>query len=118
MIFITFNQHCLLFLDYNWLWTQTVNMSDKHHKFAILDICQRMKSNSFEQFCMALQLDKDTVCLIKDRENITEEQYYSAFCIALDSHPDSFTFDKVKDALLACSRTDLITLIINRIRSI
>ena len=55
---------------------QVINMEIKSHKFAILDISQRLESSKFKDFCTCLGLHVDSV-------NSIEREHTLSHCIMI-----------------------------------
>lgn len=91
-------------------------MTKRNHKFALLDVCQRMEADHFKQFCIEMGLDRESAERIIRQEPLPEEQYYNALKELVQGSSNPLTFNDVKDGLLSCSRMDLVTLVINRIK--
>jgi hypothetical protein len=92
-------------------------MNHPPHKFAVLDVCQRLQDGDFRNFCASLKLNQETIDAILADEVLTEEQFYKAFKTAYNRTDRNLTFDQLKISLLSVSRTDLIILMINRINN-
>lgn len=75
-----------------------------------------MTQNHFKQFCTHLGLERTRADAIIRDEPLLEECYYAALKEILDSGA-VLTFNDLKDALLLCSRQDLVGLVIRRIEA-
>ena len=96
---------------------QPVNLNLKPHKYAILDVCQRLHSSSFHTICDQLHLPRDSVCEILARETLTEEQYYRALMLWLGRREEQGdgTFAQLCAALTATNENTALACIKQRI---
>ena len=91
-------------------------MEIKSHKFAILDISQRLESSKFKDFCSRLGLHVDSINNIEEEHTLSEEQYYHALKTWI-ANKKKATFRELSDYLISCGEDKLKNLIIMRLSS-
>ncbi|XP_003391780.1 PREDICTED: uncharacterized protein LOC100638322 [Amphimedon queenslandica] len=105
------------FLYKSSLWSQPIDTRNRGHKFAVLDICQRMTKNHFKQFVSYLGLDSTRIEAIIREEPLLEEQYYTALKEIIESKGAAVTLNDLKEGLRLCLRHDLVALVMRRIEA-
>ena len=91
-------------------------MEIKSHKFAILDISQRLESSKFKDFCTCLGLHVDSINSIEKEHTLSEEQYYHALKM-WTANKKKATFRELSDYLISCGEDKLKNFIIMRLSS-
>ena len=114
IILFLFLKTIFLNLDYEWIWKTSIDFDNRTHKFAVLDICQRISTDHFQQFCIRLGLQQHIINSIVSKESLHEEQYYHAMKTWIKSN-ENVTFNNLKLALLSCGQSDLLQFIIYRL---
>ena len=71
------------------------------HKFAILDVVQRISLRHWNTICSRLELSRETIHEIQ-REESTEEKYYNAIKEWLKVKREEATFAVLNDLLEQC----------------
>lgn len=80
-----------------------IDMANPVHKFAILDVVQRIPSKHWDYFSSLLGLSKETVQALS-KERATEEKYYNAVKEWLKIKRERATFAVLEDLLEQCSQ--------------
>ena len=79
-----------------------INMANIVHKFAVLDVVQRISPNHWTRFSSSLGLSKETVELLS-REKESEERYYKSIKEWLKVNRERATFAALNELLEHCS---------------
>ena len=80
-----------------------IDMANTVHKFAILDVAQRISSKHWDYFSSLLGLSKETLQDLS-KEKATEEKYYNAIKEWLKIKRERATFAVLEDLLEQCSQ--------------
>ena len=93
-----------------------IQLEDTRHKFAILDISQRLNSTKFVSFSKSLGLSDGIIDEIKKREEVQEEQFYLVI-----KHwvlgKEKATFNKLINCLQTCGEDHLVEYILQRLNT-
>ena len=79
-----------------------IDMANVVHKFAILDVVQRISLNHWTRFSSLLGLSKETVELLS-REKASEERYYKSIKEWLKVNREGATFAALSELLEQCN---------------
>ena len=79
-----------------------IDMSNVVHKFAVLDVVQRIPPNHWTRFSALLGLSKETVELLS-REKASEERYYKSIKEWLKVNREGATFAALSELLEQCN---------------
>ena len=79
-----------------------IDMTNKVHKFAILDVVQRISIERWTRFTSLLGLSEETIQVLS-RKRATEEKYYHAIKEWLRTKNERATFMALNDFLEQCS---------------
>ena len=90
-----------------------IDLSNRVHKYAILDICQRMSSDVWEQFANALLLPSTVIDKLR-AEAAVEERYYLMLKGWL-SGTRSHTFNELQELLVRFNFVDAVSEIKRRL---
>lgn len=98
---------------------QQISMTDPSHKYAILDICQRLgpEYRTWKAFASELGLSKQQIQKIKREEQLPEERYYLALKQWTVDKKTLATFASLGTILEKCNQSDLIKIILERLNS-
>ena len=80
-----------------------IDMTNIVHKFAILDVVQRISASHWTYFPSLLGLNRETVQVLS-KEKATEERYYNAIKEWLKRERERATFAVLDDLLEQCSQ--------------
>ena len=94
-----------------------INLKDTKHKFALLDLCQRLRADKWNVFAMSLQLPHDLILQFEKEQQI-EERYYKTLKCWVKRKQEGATFDALCNTLKSCSQENAIIVVKRRLRSL
>ena len=93
-----------------------IDLRNRMHKFAILDISQRLRANKWQQLARKLEIPNETILQLKRTESVTEECYYQVFKEWLNKKGDA-TFGVLQDVLVSCDQRSAMEIVRRRLTS-
>ena len=87
------------------------------HKFAILDISQRLRANKWQQLARKLEIPNETIQQLRRTENIAEECYYKVFKEWLNCKKGDATFGLLQAVLVSCNQRSVMEIVRRRLLS-
>lgn len=94
-----------------------IQLNNTNHKFAILDISQRLDYEKFVTFCRTLSLPNDTRDQIQQTNDLHEEQFYLALKYWINSSTIKATFNQLINCLKHCNEGHLIRFMMYRLNT-
>ncbi len=91
-----------------------IQLENTIHKFAILDISQRLDYDKFVVFSRMLELSDDLIEAIRGTDDLHEEQFYSVLKRWIQN-TRSATFNQLIKCLRACNEAHLIPFLKKRL---
>ena len=91
-----------------------IQLENTTHKFAILDISQRLDYNKFVVFSRTLELPDDLIEAIRETNDLHEEQFYCVLKRWIQNSR-SVTFNQLVKCLKACNEAHLISCLKKRL---
>jgi len=92
----------------------SIDMKNRMHKFAILDISQRLRANKWQTLAGKLEIPNTTIQQLTKTENVVEERYYILFREWLNYKREAATFAVLRDILEACDLKIAVDIIFRR----
>jgi len=84
-------------VTFNEVLQNSIYMKNRMHKFAILDISQRLRANKWQTLAGKLEIPNTTIQQLIKTENCVEEQYYKLFREWLNYKREAATFAVLRD---------------------
>ena len=94
-----------------------IDLRNRTHKFAILDVSQRLRANKWQQLARKLEIPNETIQQLKRTESVTEECYYQVFKEWLNHTKGDATFGVLQDVLVSCNQRSAMEIIRRRLTS-
>lgn len=94
-----------------------IDLRNQMHKFAILDISQRLRANKWQQLARKLEIPNETIQQLKRTESVTEECYYQVFKEWLNNTKEDATFELLQDVLVSCNQRSAMEIVRRRLMS-
>ena len=94
-----------------------IDLRNRMHKFAILDISQRLRANKWQQLARKLGIPNETIQQLKRTESVTEECYYQVFKEWLNNTKGDATFELLQDVLVSCNQRSAMEIVRRRLMS-
>ena len=95
----------------------SIDLRNRIHKFAILDISQRLRANKWQQLARKLEIPNQTIQQLKSTENVTEECYYQVFKEWLNYKKGDATFGLLQAVLVSCNQRSAMEIVRRRLLS-
>ena len=92
-----------------------VNLRNSTHKFAILDISQRLGADRWSAIARKLCLQEEDIQEIQTTESCVEERYYKMLKQWVKSRQDEATFAALRDTLTSCNQTAAVGVVLRRL---
>ena len=92
----------------------SIDMKNRMHKFAILDISQRLRANKWQTLAGKLEIPNTTIQQLTKTENVVEERYYKLFREWLNCKREAATFAVLRDILETCDLKIAVDIIFRR----
>lgn len=92
----------------------SIDMKNRMHKFAILDISQRLRANKWQTLAGKLEIPNTTIQQLTKTENVVEERYYKLFREWLNCKREAATFAVLQDVLETCDLKIAVDIIFRR----
>jgi hypothetical protein len=96
---------------------QIVDISVTKHKYAILDICQRLPASILSHFAQRLNVPLDKVREISANFSMKEERYYQVLKYWLSASKSGGTFEDLQGALESCQQQPVCDVIDRRLQT-
>ena len=95
----------------------SIDLRNRIHKFAILDISQRLRANKWQQLARKLEIPNETIQQLKRTEIVTEECYYQVFKEWLNCKKEDATFGLLQAVLVSCNQRGAMEIVRRRLLS-
>ena len=93
-----------------------VDLRNSTHRFAILDISQRLGADRWSAIARKLCLQEDDIQRIQKAESCVEERYYKMLKQWVKLRQDGATFAALQDALTSCNQTAAVSVVVRRLQ--
>ena len=90
-------------------------LEDTAHKFAILDISQRLNYDKFIKFSQSLGLTQNVIERARSTNDLHEEQFYLILKTWIQEKGNSATFNQLINSIILCKEDHLIQYLTERL---